>query len=226
MHASPPPPPPDTHTGTLSLSQVRSGRLALLHADRTIRRVADDERNPLAPKSPRAKDGRRGGKDDGSSSSSSSSSHRSNKGSSGSGGGSSSSSFGTGRGGAATEDELLASLAGELQGMVTMPGAVPERCGQVPTEGDALRALLGPGDTLGVGIMRPLDAAAAAAVAKGGDAAAAAKSSVPGGASGRGDAGDSDWQSDGSLLLRDTVVAVTRAEVRLFSSSSSSSSSL
>jgi len=40
-----------------------------------------------------------------------------------------------------------------------------------------VRALLGPGDTLGVPLMKPLDASAAAAVRTGGEAAAAATAS-------------------------------------------------
>lgn len=44
---------------------------------------------------------------------------------------------------------------------------MPVTCAQV-------RTLLGPGDTLGVPLMKPLDASAAAAVRTGGDAAAGA----------------------------------------------------
>jgi CRP-like cAMP-binding protein len=114
----------------------------------------------------------------------------------------------------ATEAEYLAALDSDLAHMVGDPlASAPPRLGPASVDGDQVRNRLEVGDTLGVGLMKPLDAAAAAAVAKGGKAATQVKGAASASTGGGGVGGS----GDGSERMSSTLVAVTRCEVMVLS---------
>ena len=83
-----------------------------------------------------------------------------------------------------------------------------------------MRALLGPGDTLGVPLMKPLDASAAAAVRTGGEAAAAATASKKAAQIAR---ASGEWE-DGSVTenlpnIISRIVVPVRSKIRSASKS-------